>query len=75
MKPLSLHRLILLSLSILPFSLPAQTVLVQDGKPVARIVCATGDSITQRAATLLQDFTQRATGARLQISGKGKPRH
>ena len=74
MKALSLHRFILLSLSVLPFSLPAQTVLVQDGKAVAHIVCADKDSTTRRAATLLQDFTQRATGARLQIAEKGRAR-
>ena len=74
MKNRKITRFLLASLAFLPFSLPAQTVVVQDGKAVARIVCADNDSITQQAAALLQDFTARATGVRLQAVGQRKAR-
>ena len=74
MKNRKITRFLLASLAFLPFSLPAQTVVVQDGKAVARIVCADNDSITQQAAALLQDFTARATGVRLQTVGQRKAR-
>ena len=74
MKNHRIHRFLLLTLSLLPFHLPAQTVVTENGKAVARIVCADNDSTTLRAAALLQDFAHRATGVTLQMGRKGKAR-
>ena len=40
--------------SLLPINLPAQTVVVENGKAMAHIICADKDSTTQQAASLLR---------------------
>lgn len=45
----------------------AQQLLVDGGKAKARIVVEPGDSVNRQAATLLQDFIQRISGAQLPI--------
>lgn len=53
----------------------ANQTIVKDGKAVARIVIpADADSINSKAATLLQDFVGRISGAQLPII-KGAPRN
>ena len=65
MKPL----LSLLTLAaLLTFSHAAgQTVLVRNGKPVARIVVADGSAVHETAAQLLQRFVGESSGATLPI--------
>ncbi len=58
--------------SLLPINLPAQTVVVENGKAMAHIICADKDSTTQQAARLLQNFIRRATGVQLKIRGTQK---
>lgn len=48
-------------------SLHAQITLVEKGKPVSRIVVAEKNEANGQAATLLQDFVQRISGASLPI--------
>lgn len=48
-------------------ALSAQVALVKNGKPAGRIVLTSGDSIDAEAAGLLQDFTERITGAKLPV--------
>lgn len=57
----------------LPSLADAQTVLVQEGKPVARIV-VTDNHIDLEAANLLQNFVQRITSTQLPIV-KGTKTH
>ncbi|HRP55800.1 DUF4838 domain-containing protein [Agriterribacter sp.] len=47
--------------------LPAQVMLVKNGKPAGRIVLTSGDSTDARAARLLQDFVERITKAKLPV--------
>ncbi|WP_152269820.1 DUF4838 domain-containing protein [Agriterribacter humi] len=51
----------------LHFVLPAQVLLVKNGKPSGRIILTSNDSIDTGAARLLQDFAERITGAKLLI--------
>lgn len=74
MKSIKFQKILLALLPLMPLGLPAQTRLVNNGRAAARIVCADVDSTTRQAAELLQDFTARATGARLQIVGVEKAR-
>lgn len=74
MKSMKFQKILLALLPLMPLGLPAQTRLVNNGRAAARIVCADVDSTTRQAAELLQDFTARATGARLQIVGVEKAR-
>ncbi|HRO46486.1 DUF4838 domain-containing protein [Agriterribacter sp.] len=64
-----MKHFICLLLSALCFHavLPAQVVLVKNGKPSGRIVLTSGDSVDTEAARLLQDFAERITGAKLLI--------
>lgn len=47
----------------------AQVPLVNNGKPIGRIETE-GDSINNVAATLLQDFVHRISGAKLPVVDK-----
>ena len=62
-------RLSAMALSAALFSAgaSAQITLVKEGKSTARIVLADRDSVNRTAATLLQDFVQRISGASLPI--------
>ena len=57
-------------------SLPAaaQTTLVRNGKPAARIVVADDAPANLRAATLLQRFVREASGATLPLLEGAAPR-
>jgi len=46
--------------------------MVENGKPQGRIVLSTNDPTDHKAAVLFQDFVQRMSGARVQITQGGK---
>ncbi len=53
-------------------ALSAQVALVKNGKPSGRIILTSGNSADAEAARLLQDFTERITGAKLPIQKAGR---
>lgn len=59
-------------ISVTPLS--AQMKIVQNGKPAARIIADPAIPTDMRAAELLQDFVQRISGARLEITDTDQPR-
>lgn len=50
-----------------PEGIHGQVILVENGKAVSQIVLAEETEVNRAAATLLQDFVQRISGARLPI--------
>ena len=46
------------------FSLEAQVMMTQDGRPMARIVLASSEETNREAAELLQDFVGRGAASR-----------
>lgn len=68
----------LLSISLLALSLPisasAHTTLVKNGKPAGRIVVNDTSQVNKQAASLLQDFVSRISGANLPIVADAKTR-
>ena len=66
LKPL--RRLLLLSVvSLASAQATAQTTLVENGKPAARITLAVDNENNRRAAQLLQRFVRETSGAQLPI--------
>lgn len=61
----------LLVYAFISIATTAQIQLVKDGKPISRIITVLGDSVDLRAATLLQDFVKRMSGAELSILPSG----
>lgn len=59
-------------ISVTPLS--AQMKIVQNGKPAARIIADPAIPTDMRAAELLQDFVQRISDARLEITDTDQPR-
>jgi hypothetical protein len=64
-----MRHLIVSSLFLLLFSigLDAQVTVVENRKPVGRIILSTDDAVDKKAAYLLQDFIQRITGAKVPV--------
>lgn len=61
--------------ALLPSSLFSQIILVENGRPLSRIVLTQPTETDREAARLLQDFVQRISGATLPIvrEKNGKP--
>ncbi len=64
-----MRHLIVSSLFLLLFSigLGAQVTVVENRKPVGRIILSADDAVDKKAAYLLQDFIQRITGAKVSV--------
>lgn len=62
---------ILAFICLCPFFSKGQIKIVKDGFPCARIIVDKQDSIDLKAALILQDFTERMSGAKLEILDKG----
>ncbi len=64
-----MRHLIVSSLFLLLFSigLGAQVTVVENRKPVGRIILSADDAVDKKAAYLLQDFIQRITGAKVPV--------
>src|SRR5262245_10743302 len=62
-----MRTIILIVCGFLSVASTAQIAITKNGKPVSRIVVDMGDTIDLKAATLLQDFVKRISGAGLTI--------
>ena len=62
---LLLRNFLILCCLVLAMPARGQTTLVSKGKPKATIVCQPGDTLSQRAAKLLNKFVVRISGTRL----------
>lgn len=71
MRTLNLCAVLLL---LVITSLTAQVTVVNEGKPVSRILVEKDNNVDNQAALLLQDFVERISGATLPIMNNQSPR-